>query len=102
MAHLHHQAERLERQFGDDFAFEERVEKPEDDEEDEGDDGARLELEEREVAARFLEAGLDAVDLLGLGLLDSDLGGVGLHRLELLRGLVNGGSEGFVGVGAVN
>lgn len=102
VAHLHHQSKRLKRQFRDDFAFEERIEESEDDEEDESDDGAGLKLKEGEIAAGFLEAGLDAVDLLGLGFLGGDLGRVGLHGLELLGGLVNGGSEGFIGVGAVD
>lgn len=102
MTHLHHKPKRLKRQFGDNLALEERIEQSKDDEQNKGDDGAGFELEEREVAAGFLETGLDSIDLLGLGLLDGDFGAVGLHGLELFGGLVDGGSEGFVGVGAVD
>lgn len=103
MAHLHDDPKGLERQFAHDLAFEERVEEAEDDEEDERDHGAGLELEEREVAARLLEAALDSVDLLSFGLLgELGGGGLGLHSLQLLGGLVDGGPEGLVGGGAVD
>lgn len=81
MAHLHDESEWLEGQFSDDLAFKERIEQTKDDEEDEGDDAAGLELEEREIATGFLEGGLDAVDLLGLGLFQADLVALSLHRL---------------------
>lgn len=102
MTHLHHKPKRLKRQFGHDLALEERIEQSKDDEQNKGDDGAGLELEEREVAIRFLETGLDAIDLLGFGLFHGDFGAVGLHGLELLSGFVDGGAEGLVGVGAVD
>ncbi|KAK4858818.1 hypothetical protein QYF36_022528 [Acer negundo] len=66
--YFHHDPYRLKRQFGHDFAFEERIQESKDDEQDQGDNGTRFELEERKVAAGFFEAGLDAVDLLGFGL----------------------------------
>lgn len=103
MAHLHDDPEGPERQSGHDLAFEERVEEAEDDEEDERDHGARLKLEEREVAARLLETALDAVHLLGFGLLgELGGGGLGLHGLQLLGSLVDGGPERLVGGGAVD
>jgi hypothetical protein len=103
VAHLHDDPEGPERQFAHDLAFEERVEEAEDDEEDERDHGAGLELEEREVAARLLEAALDSIDLLGFGLLgELGGGGLGLHGLQLLGGLVDGRPEGLVGGGAVD
>ncbi|KAF4370670.1 hypothetical protein F8388_025049 [Cannabis sativa] len=73
-----------------------------DDKEDEGNDGAGFELKKREIAARFLETGLNPINLLGFRLFGGDLvGSVSLHGFELLRGFVNGGSEGLVGVGSV-
>lgn len=101
MAHLPQEPKGFKRQLSDRLAFKERVEQPKDDEKDQSHHSAGFELEEREVSARFLEAGLDAVDLLGFGLL-GDLSRVRLHGLQLLRSLVDGGSEGLVGVGAVD
>ena len=102
MTHFHHKPKRLKRQFGNNLALEERIEQSKDDEQNKSNNGAGFKLEKREVAARFLKTGLDAIDLLGLRFLDVDFGGVGLHGLELFGGLVDGGSKGFVGVGAVD
>lgn len=102
MTHLHHKPKRLKRQFGNNLAFEERVEQSKDDEQNKGNNGAGFKLEEREITAGFLETGLDAIDLLGFGFLYSDFRAVSLHGLELFGGLVDGGSKGFVGVGAID
>ena len=101
VAHLLYDSDRNKRKLRDGFALEEGVEEAEDDEKDDGDDGTGLELEEGEVAAGLLEAGLDAVHLLGLGLGLVD-GRVGLHGLELLGGLVDGGFERLIGRGPVD
>lgn len=103
VTHLHDDPKGLKGEFGNDFALEERIEESKDDEEDQGDNGAGFELEERKVAGGFFEGGLDAIHLLGLGFLGADFGGVFcFHGLEFFGGFVDGGFEGFVGVGAVN
>nr|POE76601.1 hypothetical protein CFP56_15295 [Quercus suber] len=69
------------------------------DEENKRDHCTRLELDERKVAAGFLETRLDAIDLLGLGFLVADfdfcdgggqrgIWGFGFHGLELFGGFV--------------
>lgn len=75
VTHLLYKGHRGERKLSHGLPFEERIEETEDDKENDCHNGARLELGEGEVAARFLEAGLNAVHLLGLGSLGEGRGG---------------------------
>lgn len=114
MAHLLNEARRRKGELGDGLPFKERVEKSKHDKENGGDDGPGLELGKREIACGFLERRLDAIHLLGFGLLGEILGrwirrrrrrrsGVGgFHELELFGGFVDGRTEGFVGGCAVD
>ena len=58
------------------------------DERNEGDNGAGFELEQRHIAAEFFKAGLDTVNLFGLGLFGRDFSWVfDFHSLEFLKAL---------------
>jgi len=112
VAHLLNEARRRKGELSDGLPFKERVQKSKHDEENGGDDGTGLELGKREIACGFLERRLDAIHLLGFGLLGEILGrwvrrrrrsGVGgFHELELFGGFVDGRTEGFVGGSAVD
>lgn len=117
VAHALDERHRGEGQLGDGAALEEGVEQAEDDEEHGGHDGAGLELGERQLPRGVLEAGLDAVHLLGPrrggarglggpggagagGGGGRGVGGAGLHGVELAGVALDGGAEGVVGGGA--
>jgi hypothetical protein len=107
VAHPLDERDGREGQLGDGAALEERVEQAEDDEEHGGNDGAGLELGERELPRGILEAGLDAVHLLGprgaRGQRAGRGGGAaGLHGIKLAGVALDGGAEGVVGSRAVD
>lgn len=102
MAHFHDKTKRFEWQLGNYLAFEKRIQQPKDHKENQSDHTTRLELEERQVTARFFEACLNTIDFFGFGLLDVDFIAVCLHGLEFLGGFVYGGPKVFVRIGAVD
>ena len=102
MAHLHNKPKRFEGQFGNNLAFEEWIQQPKDHKENQSHHTPRLELEERQVTARFFEACLNTVNFFGLGLLDVDFIAVSLHGLKFLGGFVNGGPKVFVRIGPID